>query len=179
MATSTPTPRPECLPAASLVEAGLSSQVLFPSSDGYHERQSSYWSNCAKRLQPSCIVQPRTAEEVASTVKALVAVGQPFAVRSGGHTHWTGSNNIGEDGVTIDLNLLNFTNYHAETETVEVGPGGRWRDVYEELHQYGRVVAGYVASSVYSWIPFETLINTPSEAEKATLELRVSSWVAA
>lgn len=161
MTTSVPAPRPKWFQATSLIEAGLSSQVLFPSSDEYHERQSSYWSKCAKRLQPACIVQPRTAEEVASAVKALVAVRQQFAVRSGGHTHWTGSNNIGEGGVTIDLSLLSFTIYHGKTDTVEIGPGGRWRDVYEELHQYGRVVAGYVAFSVYKKILFKTLIMYP------------------
>lgn len=134
----------ECPQAASLIEAGLGSQVLFPDTAEYAGRQGSYWSNCAKRPQPSCIVLPRTTDEVASTVKALVAAGQTFAVRSGGHTHWAGSNNIGAGGVTVDLSLLNTTTFHADTETVDIGSGGRWRDVYEELHQYGRVVAGYV-----------------------------------
>lgn len=28
------------------------------------------------------------------------------------------------------------------TETASIGPGGRWRDVYAELHKHGRIVAG-------------------------------------
>lgn len=136
---SNKSPNPQALP---LIAAGLSSQLLLPDSTEYAARQSSYWSNCAKRPQPACIAQPRTSEEVAAAVKALVAAGQTFAVRSGGHMQWTGANNIGEDGVTIDLGLLDMAVYHAESETVDVGPGGRWRDVYEELHQYGRAVAG-------------------------------------
>lgn len=144
MASIPPAPCPNgSQAAAALIEAGLGSQVLFPGAAAYNSRQSSYWSNCVKRLQPSCIVLPRTSAEVALAVKALVAAEQQFAVRSGGHTHWPGSNNIGEGGVTMDLSLLNTTTYHSDSETVDVDPGGRWRDVYEELHQYGRAVAGY------------------------------------
>ncbi|KAI8626388.1 hypothetical protein F5Y19DRAFT_466404 [Xylariaceae sp. FL1651] len=121
-----------------LREAGL--QVLLPSDTEYEVRQDSYWSNSAK-LKPSCIVQPRDAQEVATAVKMLAAAGEQFAIRSGGHTQWAGSNNI-ENGVTIDLGLLAWTRFDAGTETVDIGPGGRWRDVYAELAKHDRVVAG-------------------------------------
>ena len=138
MATLIPKPLPP--QAERLVAAGLQTQILVPADAEYEAREDSYWSNSAK-IKPACIVRPRSAEEVSTAVKALVAAGDKFAVRSGGHTQWAGSNNIHE-GVTIDLSLLNQTVYDAASETASIGPGGRWREVYAELHKFGRVVAG-------------------------------------
>lgn len=45
-------------------------------------------------------------------------------------------------GVTIDLGLLDWTRYDPTTETVEIGPGARWKQVYGALREHGRVVAG-------------------------------------
>ncbi|KAK7429769.1 hypothetical protein QQZ08_003614 [Neonectria magnoliae] len=95
----------------------------------------------AQKISPAYIVRPRSAEEVATAVKALNTAGERFAVRSGGHTNWAGSNNI-EAGVTIDLNLLDQTKFDEASEIANIGPGVRWRQVYAELHKYGRVVAG-------------------------------------
>ncbi|KAI0185945.1 hypothetical protein EV127DRAFT_514865 [Xylaria flabelliformis] len=124
--------------AEALRKAGI--QVLNPDEPEYEERNKSYWSNSAK-LSPKLIVRPRDASEVSIVIKQLVAAGEVFAVRSGGHTQWAGSNNI-QDGITIDLGRLDWTRYDAETEMVDIGPGGRWRDVYTKLAPHGRVVAG-------------------------------------
>ncbi|KAK7424527.1 hypothetical protein QQX98_000492 [Neonectria punicea] len=86
-------------------------------------------------------------EEVATAVEAFVAAGERFAVRSGGHTNWAGSNNI-EGGVTIDLGLLDQTKFDEASEIASIGPGARWRQVYAELQKYGRVVAGGREGSV-------------------------------
>ncbi|KAK3688702.1 hypothetical protein B0T22DRAFT_160998 [Podospora appendiculata] len=134
-------PKPHVSQAECLVQAGLRSQVLVPDDADYDARQDSYWSNSAKTLKPAAIVCPRTTAEVAAAVKALVAAAQPFAIRSGGHTNWAGSNNI-DGGVTIDLSLLNATIYDAASETATIEPGARWKEVYAELHKHGRVVAG-------------------------------------
>lgn len=55
--------------------------------------------------------------------------------------NWPGSNNI-TDGVTIDLALLNATTYDSDTKLAHVGPGAKWKDVYAELDNHGRVVVG-------------------------------------
>ena len=46
--------------------------------------------------------------------------------------HFKGASGI-EDGVTIDLGDMNGVVYHAENDTVAVGPGAVWGDVYEYL----------------------------------------------
>ncbi|CAG8208750.1 unnamed protein product [Penicillium nalgiovense] len=126
--------------AQALMEAKIGSQVLFPNDADYIAREQSYWSQQA-RLKPACIVLPRSANEVSTIVKALADKEVKFAVRSGGHTPHAGSNNI-DGSITIDLSLLNWTRFDAASETVDIGPGGRWRDVYGELEKHSRIVAG-------------------------------------
>ncbi|RAL04558.1 FAD-binding oxidoreductase [Aspergillus ibericus CBS 121593] len=131
----------ESSPLHPLLHAGLQSQLLLPADPEYAARQASYWSNSAK-LTPAGILRPRSAADVSTALDALVAADQKFALRSGGHTQYAGANNIGPDGVTIDLGLLNWTRFDAATETVEIGPGARWKEVYGALQEHGRVVAG-------------------------------------
>ncbi|KAI1470847.1 uncharacterized protein F4812DRAFT_419232 [Daldinia caldariorum] len=128
-------PRVECL-----IQNGLKSRILMPADPAYAARIDSYWCNSAK-LRPSCIVQPRSADDVSKAVVALAKANQPLAVRSGGHTNWAGSNNI-TDGVTIDLGLLNSTRYDDTNQTAHIGSGGKWKHVYAELEKHGRTVAG-------------------------------------
>ena len=119
---------------------GLQKKVLSPADAEYKERQESFWSLYSK-VEPACIVCPTSADEVSTILKTLTNAGQQFAVRSGGHTQWTGANNI-QGGVTIDLQYLNWTKYDKATETADIGPGARWKEVYAELMTHGRVVAG-------------------------------------
>ncbi|KAK7756327.1 hypothetical protein SLS62_001553 [Diatrype stigma] len=130
-----------CPQVESLVAAGLQSRILLPDDEKYTERVDSYWCNSAK-LRPAAIVQPSSALEVATAVKALAGAGQLFAVRAGGHTNFAGSNNIDGSGVTIDLGLLNTTRYDAATQTAHVEPAAKWKNVYPELEKHGRVVIG-------------------------------------
>ncbi|KAI1122105.1 hypothetical protein F5Y10DRAFT_254872 [Nemania abortiva] len=137
-----PCPQVDCLHAA-----GLSSdQVLLPSETNYAVRQSSYSSRSAQSLQPSCIVQPRSSSEVAAVVQSLVAAHIPFAVRSGGHMAWAGANNIGADGVTVDLGQMDWVRVLNDKErgekVVDIGPGTQWGRVYAELEAHELTVAG-------------------------------------
>ncbi|KAI0101447.1 FAD-binding domain-containing protein [Hypoxylon sp. NC0597] len=145
---------------APLINAGLQSQILLPSEQGYEAREATYWSRAAA-LKPACIVRPRSAEEVSVAVKALVSAGEKFAVRSGGHAPSQGVSNI-HGGVTIDLSLIDHIEYDDVSETAKIGPGQRWRQVYKELQKHNRTVAGSRDGSVgvagfllgggYSWI---------------------------
>lgn len=123
-----------------LLAARLQSSVLLPSSDAYKERQASYWAANAL-LQPSCIVQPQTTEEVSRVLKVLADTDGLVAVRSGGHTQWTGSNDI-HDGITIDLGRMTKVTYDAHSKLALIQPGGRWVDVYQELLKYQVCVTG-------------------------------------
>lgn len=128
------------LQVKSLWSSGVTSKVLVPSDPDYADRQGSFWSISAKTLFPAAIVLPDDVDDVASIGKSLVAAGQPFAVRNGGHTNWTGSNNI-DGGVIIDLSQINHVRVSEDNQTADIGPGGKWRDVHAVLDKYGLAVA--------------------------------------
>ncbi|KAH8203479.1 hypothetical protein TruAng_002350 [Truncatella angustata] len=121
-------------------DTGLSHIILISGDADYDARVYSYWSSSAK-LKPACIVLPKNAQEVSSTIKSLVPANERFAIRSESHTNWPGSNNI-QNGVTVDLSFLNRTRVSSDLKTVEIGPGARWRDVSVELHESKLAVAG-------------------------------------
>ncbi len=47
-----------------------------------------------------------------------------------------------KDGVLIDLSSLNATSYDASKNTVIVGAGARWGDLYHYLDPYEMTVVG-------------------------------------
>lgn len=124
-----------------LTSAGLKGRLLLPSDEAYASRVESWWS-ASSRLKPWCIVQPHNTSEVSKALVALKDAGiGDFAVRSGGHSHWSGGSNI-QDGVTLDLGQLNAVTYDPETKLASIGPAGRWSEVYKQLEDRGVMVAG-------------------------------------
>lgn len=104
------------------------------------------------RLKPWCIVQPRTTDEVSKVLKTLFDAGSGagswhIAVRGGGHSHWAGSSNVA-NGVTIDLGLLNRTEYDEATNIASVGGGALWNSVYEAAAQHSVSLVGSRAGGV-------------------------------
>ncbi|KAJ8123864.1 hypothetical protein ONZ43_g283 [Nemania bipapillata] len=115
--------------------------VYFPGDTTYLERVQSYWS-LTSQLTPECFVLPRDSGEVSVLVRTLVEETQcQFAIRGGGHSSTAGANNI-ENGVTIDLSLLNSTTYDPVTGLASIGPGSRWLNVYRTLDPLGVGVTG-------------------------------------
>ncbi|KAM0284018.1 hypothetical protein ACHAQH_002213 [Verticillium albo-atrum] len=124
-----------------LIAAGLGDQVLVVSDPSYEARLESWWSSSA-RLRPACIVRPKNAQDVAKVVSVLAQnTAGNFAVRSGGHSHWAGGNNI-DGGVTIDLGHLNATTYNPETGLASIQPASRWADAFLTLGESGVAVPG-------------------------------------
>lgn len=123
-----------------LVAAGLRDLVLLPESNAYIDRLASYWAATVP-LQPACIVQPATTEEVSQVIKILADADGPVALRSGGHTRWAGSNDV-HDGVTIDLGRMVNVPYDAQTKLASVQPRPKWADVYQGLLEHGVCVTG-------------------------------------
>ncbi|KAK9781362.1 hypothetical protein SCARD494_14103 [Seiridium cardinale] len=143
-----------------LTSAGIS--VLYPDNELYENRTESYWS-ITSQLTPWCIAQPASTEQVATAVTTLVeGTSCQFAVRSGGHFIWPANNSkhggsaqtsspltqVVEEGVTIDLGLMNATTYDESTQVASIYPGSRWRGVYETLDPHNVTVAGGRAASV-------------------------------
>jgi FAD/FMN-containing dehydrogenase len=64
-----------------------------------------------------------------------------FAIRSGGHSPSPFAANT-DDGVLIDTSLLSIKEYNAKDQTVKIGTGLKWGDVYSYLDQYQVTVVG-------------------------------------
>lgn len=124
-------------------------RVIFPGGEGYTDNLASYHSPQAAAVQPACFVAPQTVSEVSKIVKSLSSAchDDDFALRGGGHMWFTGSNNI-QNGVTIDLRGLDDISLNVGRDTVDVGAGATWDQVYEFLEPYGLGVAGGRAAGV-------------------------------
>ncbi|KAJ5731880.1 hypothetical protein N7493_003361 [Penicillium malachiteum] len=114
-------------------------EVIFPGEANYTEQTvDSYWDVRAD-LTPACVFVPETADAVAGAMKIINSCDAQFAVRGGGHMNYPGSNNI-DGGVLVALSSLN--SYTVHNDTIEVGPGLNWYEVYEALTPYGRAAIG-------------------------------------
>jgi hypothetical protein len=70
-----------------------------------------------------------------------------FAVRSGGHSPVAGASSI-KGGALIDLTFFNEVTLAADRNTVVIGAGCKWVDVYKALEEHGLAVAGGRNSAV-------------------------------
>ncbi|KAK7460696.1 hypothetical protein VKT23_009411 [Stygiomarasmius scandens] len=118
----------------------LPSKVHLPGSVEYERQQYDYYSLQQAELQPSCRVTPTTSSDVSLIMKTVTTNLCPFAVRSGGHSAWPGSNVQG--GVTLDLSQLTIIDIDEKRGTVGLGPGSRWKAVYAAMEQYNLTVVG-------------------------------------
>lgn len=83
----------------------------------------------------------------------------PFAVKGGGHATNPGFSST--TGVQISMSRFQKVSYHPLSQTVDIGPGLVWDDVYKALEPCNvtvvgaRVsvvgVAGYILGGGYGW----------------------------
>ncbi|KAI0885807.1 FAD-binding domain-containing protein [Annulohypoxylon maeteangense] len=130
----------------------LKEKVIFPGVDAYAASLMSYFTLQQTSIHPECIVSPTTTDDVSITVKVLTSGTSlspvcPFAVRSGGHSTFTGASNI-QGGVTIDLRGLDAITKNRNGSMVSVGAGATWGSVYAYLDNYNLSVVGGRTSSV-------------------------------
>lgn len=107
----------------------------------YTQEQTEYWSTACGALKPSCILYPKSSDEVSAIVKILGNSTENFAVKSGGHNpnnYWASI-----DGAPlISTKEINHVILDPSKGTVRVGPGNRWDDVQTELDGTGWTVVG-------------------------------------
>ncbi|KAL3458115.1 hypothetical protein BJX64DRAFT_292476 [Aspergillus heterothallicus] len=118
-----------------------SSQYLITeSSPSYLTQAHAHFSATAYR-NPACIYTPPTPEAVAVAVRTAVFSSTRFAIRSGGHSFQTNWANI-NDQLLISLSGIRDLEYDPSTQTLRVGFGNRWQDIYNYLAPYNRLVIG-------------------------------------
>ncbi|KAF2264852.1 FAD-binding domain-containing protein [Lojkania enalia] len=119
--------------------SALPEYVFYPETDTYNASITSY-PFIQLRLTPNCIVRPKSAQDVSTTVKILRDTGcTKFAIKGGGHNANVGYNNI-EDGVTIDMQSLNAV--EVLPNVARVGGGALWQNVYDAVEPHNVSVLG-------------------------------------
>ncbi|KAI0794890.1 FAD dependent oxidoreductase [Abortiporus biennis] len=137
------------------------SAVSFPGSSQYAQ-DVFHWTASSADVA-ACSVEPGTAADVAIILRILGSDRTPFAIKGGGHATNPGFSST--KGVQIAMSRFSAVNYHPENQTVDVGPGLTWDDVYATLQPQGvnvvggRVsgvgVAGFSLGGGYSWLSNE------------------------
>ncbi|CAF1300260.1 unnamed protein product [Rotaria sordida] len=110
-------------------------------------------------MYPICSVEPATASDVAIIMKILREKRVPFAVKGGGHSFNPGFSST--RGVHIYMRRFSKTTFYPNNQTVDIGPGLIWDDVYKALEPYnvsvigGRItgvgVGGFTLGGGYGW----------------------------
>ncbi|KAJ5645933.1 hypothetical protein N7490_002305 [Penicillium lividum] len=130
---------PEVSCACTQLSRSMPKSFIHPGSANYTTQTVDYYWDIRADLSPACVVVPYTAAEVSQAVKIIKGCQANFAVRGGGHMNYPGANNI-DAGVLIAMSNMNTVN--VKSDTVDVGPGLTWYDVYSALESHGRVCIG-------------------------------------
>lgn len=112
--------------------------MAFPSDSAYQSSTGSYFSLKNSDLHPTCVVLPKSAQQVSTAVQTLTRGYTQwsdqcnFAIRGGGHTAFPGAASI-DKGIVLDLARLPAQGLSKDHKTVVVSPGQTWDEVTEQL----------------------------------------------
>jgi FAD/FMN-containing dehydrogenase len=128
------------------LEVALPGKVSYPKATTYESSVASYFYRTS-RQRPSCIISPKSAQEVAEVVRIIAGCAQTkFAIRSGGHSPHPEVSNT-DAGVTIDLREFDSI-VLSKDNVLQIGAGLEWKPVYEYLDSINRMAVGSRESSV-------------------------------
>lgn len=90
---------------------------------------------------------PTTSEQVATILQLAHANKCQYAVASAGHMSWEGSSST-DQGFVLDLRGMNQIDVSLVDQTVKLGPGSSWKDVYAKLAHWNLTTPGGRISGV-------------------------------
>ena len=96
---------------------------------------------------PACIYTPNSVAEFQTAFPLIVSSNVTFAIRGAGHSPLAGWANI-DDGVLISTRSIDDLEYYGNTQSVRVGLGRTWGELYDFVQQYDRIVLGGRAPTV-------------------------------
>ncbi|KAG9308233.1 FAD-binding domain-containing protein [Chiua virens] len=147
--------RDTCQEIASSISAA--SDVYDQTSPKYL-KDIKHWTSWSTQFA-ACSFEPGTPEDVGIALRIIARTRMPFAVKGGGHATNPGFSST--EGIQIAMSRFSEVTYDPVTQTVIVGAGLTWDEVYEALEPYGvnvaggRIagvgVAGFTLGGGYSW----------------------------
>lgn len=114
------------------------SAVFYPLQSSYTGDIEHYMSSSSQLS--TCSVEPGAPEDVGAVLQILGKTNTPFAVKGGGHASNPGFSST--TGVQITMSRFSGVTYHSDSQTVDIGSGLIWDDVYAALEPYGVNVVG-------------------------------------
>lgn len=153
----------------------LPGKIFFPNSDEYAASVKAYFRAQEREIIPQAVVYPTSPDDVARVVKTLASTSGvdnqrcKFAVRGGGHTHWSGASNV-NGGITVDMGKMADITVSNDRTIASIGPGAVWKDVYRKLDSMELAVVGGRAGDVgVAGLTLGGMLNL-------FLELKIHSW---
>ncbi|KAG2064933.1 FAD-binding domain-containing protein [Suillus decipiens] len=126
------------------MEVSLSSVVYHTGSSQYI-KDNYHWSSSNSQAS-ECSFEPATTQDVGIALRILGQTQTPFGIKSGGHAANAGFSST--PGVQIAMYSFSDVVYDSVAQTVTVGTGLVWDDVYVALEQYNMTVAGVKATGI-------------------------------
>ncbi|KAF7370356.1 NAD(P)-binding protein [Mycena sanguinolenta] len=132
--------------ACALISKAVSnkSAVFFPGSSEYGADILHFAVSAEQNS--TCSVEPGSTTDVAKITEILALTRTPFAIKGGGHNLNPGFSST--PGVQLSMTRFNQITFHAESQTVDIGSGLIWDDVYAALEPYNVSVVGGRATGV-------------------------------
>src|SRR3954471_913153 len=142
---TTTQPRPDTLGEATLGELAqaLKGELIRPGHPAYDEARS-IWNGAHARA-PALIIRCRGVAGVLKAVEFARSEGLPLAVRGGGHSI-PGFSTV-DNGLVLDLSLMNAVHVDPDRRTVTAQAGCLWSDVDAEAQAFGLAVTGGLVST--------------------------------
>ncbi|KIX96011.1 uncharacterized protein Z520_08266 [Fonsecaea multimorphosa CBS 102226] len=106
-----------------------------------------YFTAQSAALVPAVQAFPENAKDVSTMVQTARDHQVPFAVKAGGHGVYAGASSI-QGGILIDLSRINKVEVAPDRQSVFIGAGAKWGDVYGKLDALGISVPGGRISTV-------------------------------
>ncbi|KAH6651527.1 hypothetical protein BKA67DRAFT_537395 [Truncatella angustata] len=125
----------------STVETISSIEVDGTLSLDYVTEQADYWSSSCAALIPTCIIFPKSAEEVATVIKVLNDNEEAFAIKSGGHNPNNYFSSV-QGGPLISTQRMDQVLLDPATGIARVGPGIRLDEIAAQLQGTGWTFVG-------------------------------------
>ncbi len=145
-------------PTVETFRAGFGGQLVFPDDSDYDEVRA-IWNGMIDR-RPAVIARCSGTDDVVACVRLAREHGLLIAVRGAGHN--IAGKAVVDDGLMIDLSLLNGVEVDADARVATVGPGATLADVDAATQKFGLAtplginsttgVAGLTLGGGFGWL---------------------------
>lgn len=128
----------------STLQEHLRGALILPRDDTYDAARALWNGRFDPR--PRAIARCRGAADVMTAVTFAREQDIPLSVKSTGHSY--AGRSVRNDGLLIDLSLMNNVRVDPSGMRAHVGPGARWGDVDHETQAFGLATTGATVSTV-------------------------------